>query len=346
MRICFYNTQNIVAPTLEDVLEKLNQSGYEASAYISYASYQNRSSNKIDKFVRYAKLTWLTKNWIRLNQLMYVLSVSVKLIISVRTKHIFLTQPPLAYIWFSFLCRTFNKPYAIHIMDQYPELLSRMGLLSSTSAVYKMLISGRSKAFQGAAFIVVLGNCMKNMVLETGIPKENVHIVKNIPSIEAQDHTESDRHSDVTDSLQVLYAGNMGMAHSFSTILKASQLLDQDNIQFVFLGKGKRRHEIEKFIKDKSPSNVKILAYLEKEEFEYHLNNADIHFISLRKGFEGLMVPSKLYSSLAAGKAVIYEGPENSEIAMEIKKYGFGKSVEPGKTDVLVDAIKKLLQFS
>ena len=339
MRISFYNTQNIVVPTLEAILLKLNASGHRATAYFSYASYQNRTNNRISDFVEYAQITYLTKSRLRLNQLAYILSATFKILFSRKTKHIFLTQPPLAYLWFAFICRVFRKSYAIHIMDQYPELLPVMGLLSPNAFLYKFFIRSRTKAFKGADFIIVLGKCMQDLVEQAGIPKEDIYIVKNVPSVNESKPLESTKGG---SGFKVLYAGNMGMAHLFSTILESSKSLAGENIHFTFIGKGQRRIEIEQFIKSEEPLNVELLGYLEKEEFEKHLSAADIHFISLRKGFEGLMVPSKLYSSLAVGKPILYEGPANSEIALEIKKYGFGKSISPEDTDGLIAAIMEL----
>ena len=339
MRISFYNTQNIVVPTLEDILILLNDSGHSARAYFSYSSYQNRSSNKISKYVDYAWLTYLTRSSLRLNQALYIIAVSFKLIFSINTKHIFLTQPPLAYLWFAFLCRIFRKDYAIHIMDQYPELLPQMGILNANSLSYKFLMQSRVKAFKGANFIIVLGQCMANLVHNVGVPIERIFTVKNIPSVsESKPQFEAKR----TGSLRILYAGNMGMAHLFTTILNVSRNLSNRDIQFTFIGKGKRRVEIERFIEEYKPTNLEILGYLEKEEFERYLNQADIHFISLRKGFEGLMVPSKLYSSLAVGKPILYEGPANSEIALEIKNHNFGKHIDPGNEAALSDILLTL----
>ena len=56
------------------------------------------------------------------------------------------------------------------------------------------------------------------------------------------------------------------------------------------------------------------------------------------------MVPSKFYSSIAAGKPVIYEGGVSSEIALLIAEYGLGKSVLNGDVDEMERCILSLIE--
>ena len=46
--------------------------------------------------------------------------------------------------------------------------------------------------------------------------------------------------------------------------------------------------------------------------------------ISLKKEWNGLVVPSKFFGSLAIGKPVIYTGPVNSTIACLLKEHTIG----------------------
>ena len=49
----------------------------------------------------------------------------------------------------------------------------------------------------------------------------------------------------------ILFAGNIGLAQSFDTIIKAAELLKSDNINFIVLGEGRDKERIQQLIKEK-----------------------------------------------------------------------------------------------
>jgi glycosyltransferase involved in cell wall biosynthesis len=71
-------------------------------------------------------------------------------------------------------------------------------------------------------------------------------------------------------------------------------------------------------------TNISFMNFVEEHLLEDHLNAADIHLISLKKDWSGLVIPSKFFGSLALGKPVIYAGPGDSAIAEWIKNHKIG----------------------
>lgn len=61
-------------------------------------------------------------------------------------------------------------------------------------------------------------------------------------------------------------------------------------------------------------TNISFTDFVAESQLEEHLNAADMHMINLNKEWNGLVVPSKLFGSLAIGKSIIYAGPEYSSI--------------------------------
>ena len=60
------------------------------------------------------------------------------------------------------------------------------------------------------------------------------------------------------------------------------------------------------------------------------LSMGDIHVISLRSGFDGLVVPSKAYGALAVGKPILDIGTPHGEIARMILEEDIGNVVPAG----------------
>ena len=71
----------------------------------------------------------------------------------------------------------------------------------------------------------------------------------------------------------------------------------------------------------------------------YSLGLADVSLVTLEKGFEGMVVPSKIYGILASGRPVIGIVGKDSEITDIITKAQCGKIVQIGDSQSLEDCI-------
>jgi len=329
--IRFFNTFNHVAPLLDYLLPELNSKKISATAYISHSKY--RKSNKGDDRIIYfdkANLTRISKSRKRINQVVYALCASLKVLFSPAKLHVFFTQPPLYPVIGSWLSRLRRVPYAIHIMDHYPGLVGALGYMNEEGIAYKWLDKRMDKALQKAEFVTVLGSCMKQLVMDKGIPSDRIKQVINVPSIKDEpltvDYLES---IGLNNKFTIIYAGNMGIAHEFRTVLAVAARMEKTHpeIHFIMLGKGHRKKEVEKHVKDTQPSNMTMVGYLENEEFTAIMKQTDLHLITLRDNFNGLLVPSKLYSSVALGKPVLFEGPETCEISVVLAEHKAGTRV-------------------
>lgn len=69
---------------------------------------------------------------------------------------------------------------------------------------------------------------------------------------------------------------------------------------------------------------------------------ADVHWVSLRPELEGLIVPSKLYGILAAGRPVDSVCPAEGEVSLAVREHQCGIVVEAGDSAAFAKAILKL----
>ncbi|HET9470564.1 MAG TPA: hypothetical protein VFO24_05630, partial [Usitatibacter sp.] len=72
------------------------------------------------------------------------------------------------------------------------------------------------------------------------------------------------------------------------------------------------------------------------------LGAADAHLVVLRPAFEGLVLPSKLYGILAAGRPAIFVGSVTGETGRILADAGAGITVATGDADGLAAAIRRL----
>lgn len=264
-----------------------------------------------------------------------------------KTTVIFLSQPPLFFILGSLIVRIRkSNTYLLHVMDLYPNLLKAGGMLRPRSKIYRLLHSLSCTAFNHAQQIIVIGRCMKDRVVEIGVNPDRISIIPNWAHPE-QCHSDGEirfrRTHGLSDKFVVMYSGNMGKFHKFSTILEvAKQFESNPEVVFVFVGNGSRRNELLAAVAG-GASNILLLPYQDRSMLSAMLRSANIHFVSLLPGVEGLMVPSKFYGILSAGRPVIYEGCAQGEVAQVIGESNCGQVVEPGDIAGLQKAIQRYL---
>jgi glycosyltransferase involved in cell wall biosynthesis len=140
-----------------------------------------------------------------------------------------------------------------------------------------------------------------------------------------------------------MYSGNFGLGHDAETIKAAMLALkDRADLRFVFVGGGKRRAEIEAFVREHGIANASYRDYVPREQLGQSLCAGDAHLISLREGMEGLIVPSKLFGIMAAARPAIFIGHPDSEIARVVAENDAGFVIREGDSKGLIAAIERL----
>ncbi len=69
---------------------------------------------------------------------------------------------------------------------------------------------------------------------------------------------------------------------------------------------------------------MRFAPFADESAFQARLEAADVHLLSLRAEWSGIVVPSKFFGSLAVGRPVLYAGPADSEVAAWITQHDVG----------------------
>ena len=70
----------------------------------------------------------------------------------------------------------------------------------------------------------------------------------------------------------------------------------------------------------------------------------DLHVITIKRGLEGVIVPSKLYNVLAYGRPILAMATELAEVARLTRNYECGITADPDDPTQVVQAVQRLLQ--
>src|SRR5262249_49988060 len=125
--------------------------------------------------------------------------------------------------------------------------------------------------------------------------------------------------------LTLVYPGNLGLAHDTNTLAAAMRVLKPNpRIRFIFIGGGARSPSWQTFGKVEEISSVSFLPYCSRDRLNGYLSLADIGLVTQSDCSLGSLVPSKVYSLMAAGLPVLYIGPGASTVAAMIRRFQCG----------------------
>lgn len=248
------------------------------------------------------------------------------------------------------------------LMDVYPDVAVASGVLKENSLATRFFDRLNRFILRRVDLTVVLGRCMRDLVLAKGVPAERVKLIpvwadtRGIKRIRRSDNPYREKFG-TAKSLCIMYSGNWGIAHDAQTICDAMLDVAQNpprdakdkkiSVRFVFVGGGKRRPEVEAYIAEHDLGRIASYHdYVPRRDIGQSLGAADIHLMTVREGMEGMIVPSKLFGVMAAGKPSLYVGSIESEIARILMETGSGMCFRQGDSAGLADAIRELAQDS
>ena len=145
----------------------------------------------------------------------------------------------------------------------------------------------------------------------------------------------------------LLYSGNLGFRQDLGTVLRAVTQINSDiALSVLVVSSGKGLPEVRELVSALVLKNVEFRDPVPLHQLPDLLAEGDIHVICQKLGTEGLLVPSKIYGTLAAGRPSIFVGPKRCEVATILDDSGSGLIVEPGDVAAAVDALKTLASSS
>lgn len=246
------------------------------------------------------------------------------------------TDPPLISIAAAHAARWKGAALVNWLQDVFPEVAAALtpGILPSW--LMGRLTAARDRSLKSAALNVVLSDGMRERLIDRGVVPSRVKVVPNwadTASVSPQPSAGSftRRRLALEGRFVVGYSGNLGRAHEFDTLLEAARLLrSEDRFAFLITGAGARLEALKQATAAQGLDSFHFQGLQPQALLGDNLAAADVHWVSLRPELEGLIVPSKLYGILAAGRPVIFVGDENGDVSRTLRDHHCGISVRVG----------------
>jgi len=251
------------------------------------------------------------------------------------------TNPLLVVPTVAFAALVRRKPFIIIAQDLYPEALFASGVTSPDSLAGRALQRLFTWSYRRAAQVVVLGAFMRQRILAKGVDPRHIATISNWATGDTRTVAEDNplrTEWGLLGRFVVLYSGNIGEGHEFETLLRGVQravTLGADNLTLVFVGAGVRLGELRSQVTTLGlEDRVVFKSFVPASMLPYSLGLGNLALVTLRAGFEGIIVPSKLLGYMARGIPVLYIGPD-SDIAEMIRAANCGACCNTGDVEAV-----------
>lgn len=257
-----------------------------------------------------------------------------------------MTDPPFQGIVGAFVAMLKRKPYAYNIRDLYPDMavggdIVRPGLLA------RLWERMHRWALRRAKCVIALGEDMRARIIAKGVEPSRVAVIRDGVELPKPTEPLSSLDPEIVRTIRgsfsfvLLHAGNLGFYGAWNTLITAARKLTKEGVGLVFVGGGALRTKME--IAAAGAENIRFLDYFPANKIPSVLAAADTHIVTVKRGLEGVVVPSKMYGILAAGKAIVAVAPKETDVVALGEKQGFAVAADPDKPSELVNVIRVLI---
>ena len=219
--------------------------------------------------------------------------------------------------------------------DLYPEIALASNSIRPGGCIDRVMRWINRRVFRRASAVVALSGEMRDTVLRLRreIAGDRVHVLPNW----AHEAAPTPKRAE-DEVLTVGYIGNLGVAQEVETLLDAVERLKNDSrFRFLFAGHGSKLETVR--MRTAENKQVHVDGFLTGDDLERVLRMCDCCVVSLNEGLHGLCMPSKYYSYLQAGTAIMSIMEPDAELSREVVSERIGIAVAPGDTNGLCAAL-------
>lgn len=326
----------------------------EGSIFPGYGLFRNSSQKYYGaKIMRVPIISRGKGNGIRLalNYLSFVISACILAPFRCRDRYdlIFIVGlSPVTVALPALLLKALYKiPVMFWVLDLWPESLVATGAVTSIK-ILKLVAVLVQFIYRKCDKILIASRAFRESIEKLGCPSENIvyfpQSAEDIfqPILEKKSTTVF---NSIPQGFWVMFAGNIGVAQDFETIISAAENLKSHfDIQWIIVGDGRMREKVEKEVEVRNLSeSFHFMGRHPLEAMPTFFSYADVLLVTLKKEpLFALTIPAKIQSYLACGRPIIaaLEG-EGSKI---VEDAGAGITCQAEDPVALAQVVLKMFE--
>ncbi len=254
-----------------------------------------------------------------------------------------------------FIKKRDNAKTYLMLKDIFPQNAVDLGMMKKTglkSILYKYFRKQEKKLYRISDYI----GCMSPANVEY-VLKHNVELSKNkvglcpnafepidLSITENEKKELREKYALPLDKKIFVYGGNLGKPQGINFLIDCIRSQSQnDAVFFLIIGSGTEYVKLQNFVETSNQSNIKLMNYLPKEDYEKIVATCDAGMIFLDYRFTIPNFPSRLLGYMQAKKPVLACTDVNSDIGDIIIKGNFGWWCESNSIEKFDFAIREVL---
>lgn len=261
--------------------------------------------------------------------------------------HVVTTNPFFAP-WIALVSARRGSSVVHLVYDLFPNALIVGGRLREGAVTTRLIRRLVRQTLDGATVNVFLGESLRRHAEETFGPILRARVIA-VGSDATPFASHAPEMPPAGTTIDILYCGNLGAMHDVDTLIAAVRIIDErqrsPELTLTFHASGpvypafKTRAMA---ISGRVNTWLRLHAPLADQPWVERMARAHVALVTMKIGAERIVMPSKTYSALAAGQAILAVCPVDSDLAEIVLQHDCGWVVAPGGTDDLVRALDEI----
>ncbi len=256
------------------------------------------------------------------------------------------STPPIQGAMAAKVKKKLKIPFVYCLQDIFPDSLVGTGIAKENSLLWKIGRKIEDYTYRNADKIIVISEDFKRNIMAKGVPEGKIEVIYNwvdeneVTPIAPDENKLFEQFNLDRDNFHVVYAGNLGHAQNIHIILDVAQLLKEyKDLKFAIFGTGGVEDELKQELIKRELNSVLMFPLQPKELISEVYSLGDVSVVSCKPGLGGSAFPSKTWSIMSAGTAVLANFDAGTELQQVIEENKVGVFTKAGKVDQFKDAI-------
>jgi colanic acid biosynthesis glycosyl transferase WcaI len=346
-----------VGQHVADLAEHMVRKGWRVTVYAAARGYEDPSRvyaarerrNGVEVFrLPFSSFGKTSLAWRLIGGWLFLLQATVRGLFNRRIDRVLVsTSPPFAGLGGAVLALLRRVPLIWWVMDINPDQLIVVGKVRPNAVSVRVFDWINRLTLRLSKAVVVLDRYMAERIGAKYPVAEKLHVV---PPWSPEGALDADGDAGqafraahgLVEKFVVMYSGNHAIQHPLDTLLAAAKgLADDTRIAFVFVGGGAGKTLVEQAVRD-GARNIVSLPFQPLAEIGESLAAADMHVVTMGNEVVGIVHPCKIYGALAAGRPILFFGPERSHAGELLAGRSFGRIVSHGDVEGAIRVIQEM----
>jgi glycosyltransferase involved in cell wall biosynthesis len=258
------------------------------------------------------------------------------------------STPPIQGVLGGVLKKIKKVPFVYNLQDIFPDSLAGTGLAKKGGLLWKIGRVIEDFTYRNADKIIVISEDFKRNIMAKGVPEEKIEVIYNwvdeeaVKHVAREDNVLFERYGLDRKRFYITYCGNIGLTQNLQMLTEVAKDLEgNEDIQFVLVGNGAYKDELERIVKEREIKNITLLPFQPYEEISHVFSLGDVSLVISKPGVGENSVPSKTWSILSASRPVLANFDEN-ELKDIVAENQCGIFTKAGDKEAFTEAILKL----